>query len=170
MSGGNLKCRSCGHIDLELILSLGVTPLADGLLTKDQLSKAEYTAPLDLVFCPACTLVQITISVPPEILFGRDYPYFSSVSKSLVQHFADSAKDLITSRTLNAKSLVVELASNDGYMLKNFVQEHIPVLGIDPAKGPAEMAQSLVSELFMPFLKRTLRVNCGKKDIRRMFC
>jgi SAM-dependent methyltransferase len=141
MSVEPLKCRSCGHTKLELILSLGATPLADGLLTEDQLSETEYTAPLDLVFCSFCTLVQITVSVPPEILFGRDYPYFSSVSPSLLNHFSESAKTLITSRKLNEESLVIELASNDGYMLKNFVQEQIPVLGIDPAKGPVEAAQ-----------------------------
>ena len=141
MSEEYLKCRSCGHTKLELILSLGTTPLADGLLTKDQLSETEYTAPLDLVFCSFCTLVQITVSVPPEILFGRDYPYFSSVSPSLLQHFAKSAKAIISSRKLNEDSLVIELASNDGYMLKNFLEEKIQVLGIDPAKGPVAVAQ-----------------------------
>ncbi|MDT7041577.1 class I SAM-dependent methyltransferase [Candidatus Nitronereus thalassa] len=141
MSMERLKCRSCGHTKLELILSLGTTPLADGLLTKDQLLELEYTAPLDLVFCSFCTLVQITVSVPPEILFGGDYPYFSSVSQSLLQHFAESAKAIISSRKLNENSLVIELASNDGYMLKNFLDEKIPVLGIDPAKGPVEVAR-----------------------------
>ncbi|RMH07435.1 MAG: methyltransferase domain-containing protein, partial [Nitrospirae bacterium] len=91
--------------------------------------------------CPHCTLVQITETVSPEILFGRDYPYFSSVSKSLLQHFHESAKHIISSRNLGPKSFVVEIASNDGYMLKNFIQNGIPVLGIDPAKGPAQAAQ-----------------------------
>lgn len=140
MSKSELNCRSCGEAALQSILSFGRTPLADALLTKEQLELPELTAPLDLVCCPHCTLVQITETVPPEILFCNDYPYFSSVSKSLVQHFRESAKELITSRRLNSTSLVVEAASNDGYMLRNFVESGIPVLGIDPAKGPAQAA------------------------------
>jgi SAM-dependent methyltransferase len=141
MQDPKLTCRSCGNPDLDLIISFGYTPLADGLLTKDQLDKPEYTAPLDLAFCPDCGLVQITEIVPPEILFCRDYPYFSSVSPSLLKHFGDSAKAIIESRQLNNNSLVIEAASNDGYMLKNFFERGIPVLGIDPASGPAEAAQ-----------------------------
>lgn len=141
MTASRDTCRSCEHDSLELIVSLGITPLADALLREDQLNNEEYMAPLDVVFCPACTLVQITETVPPEILFCRDYPYFSSVSKSLLQHFGASAQELITLRKLDQTSLVIELASNDGYMLKNFVEEGIPVLGIDPADGPAQAAQ-----------------------------
>lgn len=134
-------CRSCGHSDLKPILDFGYTPLADGLLTQEQLDQTEYTAPLELVFCPECALVQITESVSPEILFCQDYPYFSSISPSLLRHFGDSAKVIAQSRQLNSQSLVIEAASNDGYMLKNFVELGIPVLGIDPADGPATAAQ-----------------------------
>lgn len=134
-------CRSCGSDNLQLLISFGYTPLADGLLTKDQLDQPEYTAPLDLAFCPDCGLVQITVSVPPEILFGQDYPYFSSVSPSLLKHFGDSAKAIIKSRNLDGNSFVIEAASNDGYMLKNFVEAGIPVLGIDPASEPVKAAQ-----------------------------
>jgi len=84
--------------------------------------------------------VQITEVVPPEILFCQDYPYFSSVSPSLLKHFGDSAKNLITTRNLDSNSLVIEAASNDGYMLKNFVEANIPVLGIDPASGQVDAA------------------------------
>jgi SAM-dependent methyltransferase len=134
-------CRSCGQDGLEPILSLGTTPLADRLLTDDQLGQPEYVAPLDLVFCPACTLVQITETVSPAILFGQDYPYFSSVSPSLLEHFRRSALSLIQSHRLGPESFVLEVASNDGYMLKNFVERGIPVLGVDPAPGPAQEAQ-----------------------------
>ncbi len=133
-------CRSCKKEGLQKIVSFGETTLADALLTAKQLQAPEYTAPLDLVFCPNCSLVQIDATVPPEILFCRDYPYFSSVSKSLLEHFGSSANELIDRRKLGSSSLVVEAASNDGYMLKNFVQRGIPVLGIDPASGPAEAA------------------------------
>jgi SAM-dependent methyltransferase len=136
-----LTCRSCGYARLELILSFGSTPLADRLLTAEQLDQPELSAPLDLAFCPNCTLVQIIQTVAPEVLFCEDYPYFSSVSKALLHHFGESALALITSRKLDANSLVVEAASNDGYMLKNFLARGIPVLGIDPAQGPAQAAQ-----------------------------
>jgi SAM-dependent methyltransferase len=141
MDQSQFHCRSCGATGVNPIVSFGRTPLADALLTHEQLSKPEITASLDLVFCPNCALVQITETVPPEILFCRDYPYFSSVSKSLLEHFSTSAEHLIQTRQLNADSLVIEAASNDGYMLKNFVDKGIPVLGIDPAEGPVRKAQ-----------------------------
>ncbi|MGA9119720.1 MAG: class I SAM-dependent methyltransferase [Bacteroidota bacterium] len=133
-------CRSCGSTNLQLIISFGKTPLADALVWEKDLSKPEIFAQLDLAFCPDCALVQITESVDPEILFCRDYPYFSSVSTSLLRHFRDSALDIIERRRLNSSSLVIEAASNDGYMLKNFAERGIPVLGIDPADGPAKLA------------------------------
>src|SRR5262245_41374024 len=78
-------CRSCGQIGLQPLLSLGRTPLANALLTVEQLKAPEPTYPLDLVFCPSCTLVQITETVPPEQLF-REYLYFSSFSDTILQH------------------------------------------------------------------------------------
>lgn len=137
----SVSCRACGSESLKPIISFGETTLADALLTADQLDQSEYTAPLELVFCAACSLVQITVSVPPEVLFCRDYPYFSSVSPSLLKHFRESAESIIQKRRLGSDSRVVEAASNDGYMLKNFAERGISVLGIDPAQGPAEAAQ-----------------------------
>ncbi len=134
-------CRSCGATSLEPIVSFGRTPLADGLLGPEDLHGQDPTAPLDLVFCPDCTLVQITETVPPEILFGRSYPYYSSVSPSLRKHFGDSGRSIIAQRGLGPASLVVEAASNDGCMLRAFHQAGIPVLGIDPAEGPVRKAQ-----------------------------
>jgi SAM-dependent methyltransferase len=136
-------CRSCSSHRLSPFLSLGVTPLADGLLSAAQLGKPEVTAPLDVVFCRDCALVQITETVPPEILFGRDYPYFSSVSKSLLDHFRKSAEHIMRARNLGPDSLVVEAASNDGYMLRNFAEQGIPVLGIDPAPAPVAAAREV---------------------------
>ncbi|WNZ21693.1 class I SAM-dependent methyltransferase [Leptolyngbya sp. NK1-12] len=149
-------CFSCGHTHLEPVISFGETPLADALLTEAQLQEPEIFAPLDLVFCPNCTLVQITESVPPEILFCRDYPYFSSVSKALLNHFATSAEFLIDSRSLDSNSLVIEAASNDGYLLKNFMAKGIPVLGIDPAEGPAQVAQAAGIPTLCTFFGRDL--------------
>ncbi len=141
MNETHAACRLCGHTELRLILSFGETPLADRLLTREQLDNPEITAPLDLVYCPQCSLVQITVSVDPNILFCEDYPYYSSVSPALMSHSRQNAKELIQTRALGPNSLVVELASNDGYMLKNFAEDKIPVLGIDPAEGPAKVAQ-----------------------------
>lgn len=135
-------CRSCGHPGTELILSLGSTPLADRLVTKAELDLPEPAAPLDLMVCPTCSLVQISATVPPEILFGGDYPYLSSVSATLLKHSREHALDLIESRKLDQKSLVMEIASNDGYLLRNFVERGIPVLGIEPANEPARVARA----------------------------
>lgn len=134
-------CRASGLPNLDIILAFGVTPLADRLLTAAQRDEPEPLVPLTLAFCPDSALVQIIETVSPEVLFGGDYPYFSSVSKALLAHFGASARALITTRSLSKESLVVEAASNDGYMLKNFAEVGIPVLGIDPARGPAEAAQ-----------------------------
>jgi hypothetical protein len=133
-------CRSCGEGGLIPILDLGETPLADRLLTPASLDDPEFFAPLRLFFCPQCTLVQIDETVRPSILFGADYPYFSSVSPALQDHFRRSAELIMRSRGLGPESLVVEAASNDGYLLRHFVSQQIPVLGIDPAPGPAAVA------------------------------
>src|SRR5262245_45806620 len=126
METAHLTCRSCGHSGLEPVLSLGETPLADVLLTADQLDQPDITFPLDVGFCPPCTLLQIAEIVPPEILYCGEYPYFSSVSNALLQHFRESARSLIEARRLHHGSLVIEIASNDGYMLKAFAEQDIP--------------------------------------------
>jgi SAM-dependent methyltransferase len=135
-----VTCRSCRSGPLVPLLSLGETPLADGLLTREQLDEPELRAPLELALCTACSLAQITETVDPAILFGRDYPYYPSLSGQLLTHYGDSAAELIASRRLSHESMVVEAASNDGYMLRRFVEQGIPVLGIDPAAGPAAAA------------------------------
>src|SRR5215831_18869240 len=153
------KCRGCGSTELELILDLGTTPLADALVRAEHLCEPEITAPLEVVFCCKCSLLQITENVPPEILFCRDYPYFSSVSPALLEHFGSSARALIQSRQLGSGSLVVEAASNDGYMLRHFAAQGINVLGIDPAEGPARKAQ----ESGIPTLNTFFDLDLAKK-------
>lgn len=134
-------CRGSGSTNLQTIIEFGETPLADRLLTAEQLNDPELKAPLTLVFCPDSALVQIRETVDPEILFYAEYPYFSSVSPYLLRHFRESALDIMERKSLDESSLVVEAASNDGYMLKNFAEQGIPVQGIDPAKAPATAAQ-----------------------------
>jgi SAM-dependent methyltransferase len=134
------RCRSCGAGGLELVLSLGTTPLANSLLTEEQLARPEPAFPLDLVFCPACSLVQITETVPPEQLFGN-YLYFSSFSETMLLHSEQLANQLTAQRGLTGASLVVEVASNDGYLLQYYKQAGIPVLGIEPAANVAKVAE-----------------------------
>ena len=134
------KCRSCFGTGLVEVLSLGCLPLANALLTTEQLAEPEETYPLNLVFCPHCTLVQITETVPPEKLF-RDYVYLSSFSDTILRHAQELAGRMAVSQRLDAASLVVEVASNDGYLLQYYKQAGIPVLGIEPAVNIARIAE-----------------------------
>lgn len=149
-------CRSCGSSRLAIILPFGETPLADRLLTTEQLDQPEYMAPLTLAFCHDCSLAQIVETVDPTILFYGEYPYFSSVSPSLLRHFSHSASEIMGMRRLDRDSLVVEAASNDGYMLRNFVERGIPVLGIDPSRAPAEAAIKAGIPTMITFFGRQL--------------
>jgi SAM-dependent methyltransferase len=133
-------CRSCGHRACEEILDLGETPLANRLLRGDALGEPEPRYPLVLVFCPRCALVQITETVPPEVLF-REYFYCSSFSDAFVRHAAALAERMIAARALDAATLVVEIASNDGCLLQHYQRAGVPVLGIDPARNVAEVAR-----------------------------
>jgi SAM-dependent methyltransferase len=135
------ECRSCGSPALSRFLSLGEMPLTAAFLQESQLEDAEPKFPLNVVLCGNCSLVQIRETLSPEAIFCRDYPYYSSFSDTLLEHSRRHAFGLIESRALGAESLVVELASNDGYLLRNFVERRVPVLGIDPAEGPALAAE-----------------------------
>lgn len=162
-------CRSCGSKTLETILSFGETPIADKLVKQEHLSDAEYFAPLTFVQCSDCGLAQILETVEPTILFGRDYPYYSSVSTALLNHFASSAQNMIERYKLDQSSLVMEAASNDGYMLQNFTANQIPVLGIDPAQGPAntanERGMTTLNTFFTCDLAKSLATEGKKADL-----
>jgi hypothetical protein len=157
------NCRSCGRFGTERIVSFGCTPLADRLLTKEELHLPEPGAPLDLVFCPGCSLVQISATVPPDVLFGGDYPYLSSVSATLLEHSRQHAIDLINSRNLDEGSFVMEIASNDGYLLRNFVERRIRVLGIEPAKEPSRVAREAGITTLPKFFSRELALDLQKE-------
>jgi len=137
------QCRSCREFGLKPILDFGLMPLSDGLITEELLSRQEGMYPLELVFCPGCSLVQILETVPPEKLFCDDYPYYSSFSDFLLEHSRNNVLSLIEKYKLSPDSFVVELASNDGYLLKNYVESGIPCLGIDPAEGPSQVAEKV---------------------------
>jgi SAM-dependent methyltransferase len=159
-------CRSCGETGLDPILDLGTTPLADRLLREDQLKEPEPAFPLEVVFCPRCALVQIRETVDPEILFAADYPYFSSFSTYLLEHSRRNAEELIRMRGLGPTSFVVELASNDGYLLRNYLAAGIPVLGIDPVAGVARAAEKAGVPTMVEFFTRDLAGRIAAKGQR----
>ena len=162
------RCRACGHAPVTPVLSLGRTPLANALLTEAQLAEPEATFPLDLVFCDRCGLVQITETVAPEILF-REYVYFSSYSDSAVASAAALAERLTGERGLGPSSLVMEAASNDGYLLQAYVRRGVRVLGIEPATNVAAVAQSrgvpTLNEFFGPASAAQLVAEGKKADV-----
>lgn len=148
-------CRICGRVGLEPVLSLGSTPLANSLLSSEQLDRPEETFPLELVFCPECTLLQITETVPPEKLF-RHYVYFSSFSNAWLDHCRQLVQDTIERFSLNAKSQVMEIASNDGYLLQFYRRAGIPSLGIEPAENIARVARRRGIKTVCDFFGRQL--------------
>lgn len=132
-------CRSCLNDALMPVLDLGCVPLANALRTEDQLGLPEETYPLELVWCPQCTLLQITENVPAEKLFST-YLYRSSFSDAFLQHCKTLVGRMIVERRLGADSLVVDIASNDGYLLQYYKEAGIPVLGVEPAGNIVEIA------------------------------
>jgi len=140
MTGGAFVCRACGGQRVPLVISLGKTPLANALLNADQLEAREATYPLDLVYCEDCTLVQITETVPPPQLFS-EYAYFSSFSDTMLRHAEALATRVIEERGLGKDALVIEVASNDGYLLKVYKDAGVRVLGIEPAANVAKVAE-----------------------------
>ena len=162
-------CRSCRNPGLRPVLDLGETPRSDGLLPADAEPGAEALRPLELSWCPDCTLVQILESRPREELFGADYPYFSSFSRDLMSHARDNAHRLIAERRLDDSSFVVELASNDGSLLANFAERDIRVMGIDPAprqvQASIERGVPALAEFFDLDLARKLRDRHGAADV-----
>ena len=148
-------CRGCGRSGLEVVLDLGDMPLANAILEESDLGRPEPRYPLALAYCPDCWLVQITETVAPDLLF-RDYTYFSSVSDAFVEHARGIAERLIAERSLGSDSLVVELASNDGYLLQHYARAGVPVLGIDPARNVAEVATARGVPTLAEFFTRDL--------------
>lgn len=140
MRESETTCRACSSNRLVSVLNLGATPLANSLVAEIDLGQIEPTYPLEQMFCEACSLVQLKHTVSPELLF-REYVYFSSFSDTMLQHAHKSAEALIKKHALTSASLVVEIASNDGYMLRNFVAAGIPSLGVEPATNIAKAAQ-----------------------------
>ena len=134
------RCRACGADRLHDILPLGATPLANALLKSEDLSDPEMKIPLTLCVCESCALVQLRETVSPEVMFS-DYVYFSSFSDTMLAHSKQIVERTIEREQLGTSSLVVEIASNDGYLLQYYKQQGVPVLGIEPAANIAEVAK-----------------------------
>lgn len=150
-------CRACGSSALEVVLSLGQTPLANGLLHESELGSPEPRFPLELVMCADCSLVQITETVPPEVLF-REYVYFSSVSDAALANAAAIATRMAERLGLGPDSLAAEIASNDGYLLGVYARRGVQVLGIDPARNIAAVANARGVRTLPEFFSRDLAV------------
>jgi len=132
-------CRFCGTVLSHTFVDLGMSPLCESFLTREQLNQMEPFYPLHAYVCARCFLVQVEEYVRPERIFD-DYAYFSSYSDAWLRH-AQSYTDMIVSRlSLDAQSHVVELGSNDGYLLQYFVARGVPALGVEPASNVAAAA------------------------------
>jgi SAM-dependent methyltransferase len=169
IDGQPRTCRSCGDPRLEPILSLGCTPLANALLTETDIAAPERTYPLDLCFCSNCSLVQITETVSPETLF-RDYLYLSGFSDTMLRHSEEIAGQMVASRRLGSKGLVIEIASNDGYLLQYYKRAGVPVLGIEPAVNIARSAEEkrgipTICDFFSNELGERLRAEGRRADV-----
>jgi SAM-dependent methyltransferase len=137
---GPPACRSCGTPLRQTFIDLGEQPLSNSFLTPEQLEAGDDPRyPLHVRICSECLLVQADQVVPPEAIF-TDYAYFSSYSQSWLDHASRFTKAATERLGLGPFSLVVEIASNDGYLLRNFVAAGIPVLGVEPAANVAEVA------------------------------
>jgi SAM-dependent methyltransferase len=162
------SCRLCGAPGLEIVLSLGDTPLANALLTESDLARREAVYPLDLAICRRCGLAQITETVSPDVLF-TEYLYYSSFSDTMLRHAKDLADELTAERSLGAGSLVVEAASNDGYLLQHYRNAGVPVLGIEPAGNIARVAEQrgipTVADFFSCDLAKSLTGRGIRADV-----
>ncbi|MBN2373534.1 methyltransferase domain-containing protein [bacterium] len=135
-----MRCRFCDTPLKHLFVSLGSSPLSNSYLTKEQLHKMEPFYPLDVYVCENCFLVQLQEFENPETIF-TDYAYFSSYSDTWLKHAKDYVDRMTGLFGLGKHSYVTEIASNDGYLLQYFVEKGIPVLGIEPARNVAEVAE-----------------------------
>lgn len=161
-----MKCRHCNTLLEHVFLDLGFAPPSNAYLTKEQLRQAEIYLPLKLFVCDQCWLVQTEDFTQADDLFRYDYAYYSSTSSSWLEHAATYVTHITERFGLGPQSFVVEVASNDGYLLRNFLSPGIPCLGIEPTQGTANAAEDLgipvLREFFGDALAQRL-ANEGKK-------
>jgi SAM-dependent methyltransferase len=162
------RCRICKNKKLKKILDLGEMPLANAFLDKNQLSQKEISYPLRVVWCESCSLLQIDEIVPPEVLF-KDYIYVSGTSEALRKHFEDLATEVVNNFKLNSESLVIDIGSNDGTLLKEFKKHYLKVLGVEPADNISKMAQKngikTINNFFSEDIAKKIIKDNGKADV-----
>ena len=134
-------CRSCGSGRIHKVFSLGPAPLANQLTDSARANAPDVRYPLDLWVCTACSLAQLADAPPPSVLF-HDYPYLSSFSDTMLAHASEMADTWIPRCALDRQTLVMEIGSNDGYLLQYFAAAGIPVLGVDPAEAACHRAEA----------------------------
>jgi SAM-dependent methyltransferase len=164
-----MKCRFCHHELTHVFIDLVNAPPSNSFLTKDQLNESEVFYPLKLYVCDNCFLVQIDEYKEYGEIFNQDYVYFSSFSSSWLEH-AKKYVDMITNRLrLSTESHVMEIASNDGYLLQYFKEKQIPCMGIEPSVNTAQVAREkgieILEEFFGADLAESLVQNGRKADL-----
>ena len=133
------KCRVCANTDLDMFLSLGQMPLANGFLTEAEITQKEPAYPLDVYFCNSCSLVQVIDVVPPEVMF-TDYPYITGTSETMKLNLSQLSARASSCIALDGNDLVVDLGSNDGTLLSYFKELGFRTLGVEPAANIAQLA------------------------------
>ncbi len=159
-----MNCRHCKQQLVHEFLNLGYAPPSNSYLSIEDLNKPELTYPLRLFVCSNCWLVQIEDYTSAEELFDNDYAYFSSVSKDWLAHAKSYVEKIIPKIGLTNDSYVIEIAANDGYLLKNFVELKIPCLGIEPTANTAEAAEKQGIAILRDFFSKTLATQLQKES------
>lgn len=158
-----MNCRFCQSSLETQFLDLGFAPPSNAYLTLEQLSHPETYFPLRVWVCESCWLVQAEDYVRAEALFDKQYAYFSSTSTSWLEHAREYCKQISTRLKLGSSSFVVEVACNDGYLLRNFADFGIPCLGVEPTESTAAMARSIGIEVCTEFFGRDLAFKLSRK-------
>jgi hypothetical protein len=138
-----MNCRHCGSQLNQQVLDLGFSPPSNSFLTADELNKPETYFPLRVYVCGECWLIQTADFVDENLVFPESYVYFSSTSSSWLEHAKQYSRLIVERLSLTADSKIIEVASNDGYLLKNFNEMGIPNFGIEPTKGTADAAEKI---------------------------
>ena len=160
-----MRCRHCGSSVTVSFCDLGMSPLANSYVSVEQIDRAESFYPLHAYVCGECFLVQLQEFESPEQIFS-DYAYFSSYSDSWVAHCRQYVEQMVARYGLGSEQLVIEVASNDGYLLKFFKEKGVPVLGIEPAANVARAAQDLGIETLVEFFNPTLAETLVRRGIQ----
>jgi SAM-dependent methyltransferase len=157
-----MKCRHCAAELKHSLINLGYAPASNAYLTEQQLSRPERYYPLKVNVCHQCWLVQTEDYTQADELFSADYAYFSSTSTSWLAHAKRYCDDMTQKLRLDSHSMVIELASNDGYLLKNFVTMGIPCLGVEPTRSTAVAAEKLGIPVLQEFFSQSLGLRLAK--------